>query len=117
MKYAEYPVEHLDIFDRQSSNLAFEEEVGMTGFGLAPVKPEGNPITFEGSEQGWIDRYTHITYGLDLGLCLVTGKANPLNCEDTLRGNPQRSQGNLERSTTIAKASRIKRSEAGGNLV
>lgn len=64
MKYDEYPVEHLDIFDKQQSNLAFEEEVGMTGFGLAPIKPEGTPITFEGTEQGFIDRYTHITYGL-----------------------------------------------------
>lgn len=91
MKYSEYPVEHLEIFDRQSSTLAFEEEVGMTGFGLAPVKPEGNPITFEGSEQGFIDRYTHITYGLNtLGLCLVTGKANPLNCGKLLStDNPQ----------------------------
>ena len=64
MRYDEYPVEHLDIFDRQQSNLAFEEEVQMTGFGLAPIKPEGTPITFEGTEQGFIDRYTHITYGL-----------------------------------------------------
>ena len=85
MKYSEYPVEHLEIFDRQTSNLAFEEEVGMTGFSLAPIKPEGTAITFEGTEQGFIDRYTHITYGLnDLGLCEVIRKANPLNFGEPL---------------------------------
>ena len=42
--------------------------------------------------------------------------ANPFNCGDTLRGNPQRSRGNPERSTTIAKASTVKRPETGGTL-
>lgn len=64
MAYKEYPVEHLEIFDKEKSMLAFEEDVGSTGFGLAPIKPEGGAITYDDARQGFIDRYTHITYGL-----------------------------------------------------
>ncbi len=64
MKYMEYPVEHIEVFDVKPSTLAFEEEVGMTGFGLAPIKQEGGPITYEETEQAFIDRYVHIVYGL-----------------------------------------------------
>jgi len=64
MKYAEYPVEHLDIFDKYTSDKAFEEDVGAAMFGLAPVKTEGASITYDSAEQAFVDRYTHVTYGL-----------------------------------------------------
>lgn len=64
LKYKEYPIEHLDIFDKKTSTKAFEEVVGATGFGLAPVKTEGGSISYEDTEQGFIDRFTHITYAL-----------------------------------------------------
>ena len=63
-KYAEYPVEHLDIFDKETSTKAFEEEVGAAMFGLAPIKTEGASISYDTAEQAFIDRYTHITYAL-----------------------------------------------------
>ena len=64
MKYNEYPVEYTDIFNVVNSNKAFEEIVAMQGFGLAPVKTEGASIRFEDTAQGFIDRATHVTYGL-----------------------------------------------------
>ena len=63
-KYAEYPVEHLDIFDKNTSGRAFEEDVGAAMFGLAPVKAEGTPINYDDAAQAFIDRYTHVTYAL-----------------------------------------------------
>ena len=63
-KYDEYPVEHLDIFDKNTSGKAFEEDVGAAMFGMAPVKPEGTSISYDSAEQAFIDRYTHITYAL-----------------------------------------------------
>lgn len=63
-KYKEYPIEYLDIFDKTTSTRAFEEEVGTTGFGLAQIKTEGNGITYDDQSQGYINRYTHVTYGL-----------------------------------------------------
>jgi len=64
LKYAEYPIEFLGIFTKHNSSLAFEEEVSATGFGLAGVKTEGGTISYDSAQQGFINRYTHITYGL-----------------------------------------------------
>ena len=63
-KYKEYPIEYLDIFEKMTSMRAFEEESGITGFGLASIKTEGDGIRYDDTEQGYLSRYTHITYGL-----------------------------------------------------
>jgi hypothetical protein len=63
-KYKEYPIEYLDIFEKTNSTRAFEEEAGVTGFGLAAVKTEGGGIAYDEQEQGFVSRYTHVTYGL-----------------------------------------------------
>jgi len=64
MKYKEYPIEYKDIFEIGKSTRAYEEEAGVTGFGLAAVKTEGAGIAYDSQEQGFVNRYTHITYGL-----------------------------------------------------
>jgi hypothetical protein len=64
LAYKEHPVEHTEIFDKNNSSQAFEEEIGLSGFGLAPVKTEGSGIEYDEAQQGFIDRYTHITYAL-----------------------------------------------------
>lgn len=63
-KYKEYPIEYLDIFEKQVSTRAFEEEVGVTGFGLAQIKTEGAGIAYDDQSQGYTNRYVHVTYGL-----------------------------------------------------
>jgi len=62
--YDEFPVEWTDLFDSFTSRKAFEEDVGISSFGLAQVKPEGTGISFDTETQGFITRYTHIAYGL-----------------------------------------------------
>ena len=64
MKYNEKPMQYTDIYDVINSSRAFEEIVQMQGFGLAPIKTEGAGITYEDTAQGFIDRATHVTYGL-----------------------------------------------------
>lgn len=63
-KYKEYPIEYLEIFEKMGSTKAFEEEVGVTGFGLAAIKTEGAGVAYDEQEQGFVSRYTHVTYGL-----------------------------------------------------
>ena len=63
-KYKEYPIEYLDIFEKTVSTKAFEEEIGVTGFGLAQIKTEGGGIAYDDQSQGFVNRYVHITYGL-----------------------------------------------------
>jgi hypothetical protein len=63
-KYSEYPVEFLDIFTKYNSDMAFEEEVGISGMGLAQMKTEGSGISYDEMRQGFTTRYTHATYAL-----------------------------------------------------
>lgn len=62
--YAEHDVEYTDLFDMETSDKAYEEDVQITGFGLAPVKAEGSAITYDSEVQGIISRYVHIAYAL-----------------------------------------------------
>ncbi len=62
--YSEYPVEHDKLFDKYSSRKAWEEDVGMTSFGLAMIKGEGAPVMFDTEQQGFVSRYTHVEYAL-----------------------------------------------------
>jgi len=62
--YAEHPPEYADLFNWDTSERAYEENVQVTGFGLATVKPEGNSGTFDSEVQGIITRFQHIAYSL-----------------------------------------------------
>jgi hypothetical protein len=60
--YSEYAVEWDKLFEKHSSRKQFEEDVGVSSFGLASVKSEGAPITYDSERQSFITRYTHIVY-------------------------------------------------------
>jgi len=62
-KYKAYPKQYTQIFEQLTSTMAFEEEVGVTGYGLPSEKTEGAAITYDEMEQGFTKRYTHVTYG------------------------------------------------------
>ncbi len=64
MGYDEYPMEYKEIFDIEKSEKNFEEDVNHYGMGLAVVKPEGENISYDSMAQGFLKRYTHVTYGL-----------------------------------------------------
>jgi len=60
--YTEHQTEYTDLYDVLDSDKAYEEEVQITGFGLAPIKSEGAPVQYDSEVQGAISRYTHIAY-------------------------------------------------------
>lgn len=62
--YDEHPVEYTDLVDVFSSDMAYEEDQMLTGFGLAPVKPQGTAVSYDTMSQGPTSRYTHIAYAL-----------------------------------------------------
>ena len=62
--YSEYPVEFTKLFETFKSTRAFEEDVGVSSFGLAVVKPEGAPISYDSERQAYITRYSHVVYAL-----------------------------------------------------
>jgi hypothetical protein len=64
LEYARYDDESSEIYDTESSERAFEEEVMLSGFGSAPVKQEGSAITFDDAQEAYTARYTHETIAL-----------------------------------------------------
>jgi Mu-like prophage major head subunit gpT len=62
--YDEFPVEYTGLFETQNSTKAFEEDVGVTGFGLASVKSEGGSVAYDDMQQGFLTRYQHVAYAL-----------------------------------------------------
>ena len=62
--YDEHPEEFTALFDTEMSHQNYEEDVQLTGFGLAPVKTEGQGVQYDSEVQGFTTRYTHIAYAL-----------------------------------------------------
>jgi hypothetical protein len=63
-EYGDYPVEWDKLFEKNTSDRAYEEDLGLSSFGLASVKNEGAPITYDTERQGFTSRYNHVVYAL-----------------------------------------------------
>ena len=63
-EYNDYPVEWEQLFEKNTSDKAYEEDVGLSSFGLASVKNEGAPIAYDVERQGFTSRYNHVVYAL-----------------------------------------------------
>jgi hypothetical protein len=68
LEYKGYEQEHLQIYDVESSDRAFEEEVMLSGFGEAPVKTEGAGMAYDTAQEVFTARYTHETIALAFSL-------------------------------------------------
>jgi len=64
LEYRNYADEAAEIFDTESSDRAFEEEVMLSGFGNAAVKPEGQGVSFDDAQETFTARYTNETIAL-----------------------------------------------------
>src|SRR5574340_431913 len=63
--YNDYPEEWKQLgFETNKSSKAYEEDVGLSSFGLAGVKSEGGPISYDSERQGFTTRYNHVVYAL-----------------------------------------------------
>ena len=64
LEYARYEDESREVYETESSERAFEEEVMLSGFGSAPVKSEGTAVSFDDAGEAYTARYTHETIAL-----------------------------------------------------
>ena len=62
--YAEKPEQWKMLFDTFSSRRNYEEDVGISSYGLAVEKGEGAPVSFDSERQGFTQRYRHVVYAL-----------------------------------------------------
>ncbi len=64
LEYKQYVNEAAEIFETENSDRAFEEEVMLSGFANASVKPEGQGVTFDSAQETFTARYTNETIAL-----------------------------------------------------
>ena len=64
LEYQNYENQHVEIFDIETSDRAFAEEVMLSGFANAAVKSEGAAVTFDTANETFTSRYTHETVAL-----------------------------------------------------
>jgi hypothetical protein len=62
--YNELPAEWSQVFERDTSDKYQEVLVESTGFGLAPVKTEGNSTAYDTDGEGYKSTLTHVVYSL-----------------------------------------------------
>tara|TARA_B100001559_G_scaffold320420_2_gene332544 strand:+ start:16000 stop:16908 length:909 start_codon:yes stop_codon:yes gene_type:complete len=68
LEYARYGDESAEIFETESSDRAFEEEVMLVGFGNAAEKAEGAGVQYDSASEAYTSRYTHETIALAFAL-------------------------------------------------
>jgi|TARA_A100001015_G_scaffold43220_1_gene47505 hypothetical protein len=104
LEYDRYDAEYEEIFETETSERAFEEEVMLTGFGEAPVKFEGSGVTYDTAQESFTARYSHETIALAFSL---TEEAIEDNLYDTLSSRYTRALARSMMTTKNIKGANI----------
>lgn len=81
LEYEKYENEHTEIYETETSDRSFEEEVKLSGFGAAPVKAEGAAISYDNAQEHYTARYNHETVAMGFS---ITEEAMEDNLYDSL---------------------------------
>ena len=81
LEYDKYENEHTEIYETETSDRSFEEEVKLSGFGAAPVKAEGAAISYDNAQEHYTARYNHETVAMGFS---ITEEAMEDNLYDSL---------------------------------
>ena len=104
LEYKQYADETKEIFATESSDRAFEEEVMLSGFGDAAVKPEGQGVTFDTAQETYTARYTMETIALAFA---ITEEAIEDNLYDRLASRYTKALARSMASTKNTKGATI----------
>ena len=104
LEYKRYENQHAEIFDTETSDRAFEEEVMLSGFANAQVKPEGSGVTFDNAQETFTARYTHETIALAFA---ITEEAIEDNLYDRLASRYTKALARSMANTKQVKAANV----------
>ena len=104
LEYKSYANEHAEIFDTESSDRAFEEEVMLSGFANAAVKPEGQGVQFDDAQETFTARYTNETIALAFA---ITEEAIEDNLYDRLAARYTKALARSMANTKQVKAAAV----------
>ena len=111
MEYAKYGEEHAEIYETESSDRSFEEEVKLSGFSAAPVKNEGAAIEYDSAQEAWTARYTHETIAMGFS---ITEEAMEDNLYDSLSSRYTKALARAMAYTKQVKAAAVLNSAFSG---
>ena len=104
LEYKNYENQHAEIFDTENSDRAFEEEVMLSGFANASVKPEGSSVNFDTAQETFTARYTHETLALAFS---ITEEAIEDNLYDRLASRYTKALARSMANTKQVKAANV----------
>ena len=104
LEYKSYANEHAEIFDTESSDRAFEEEVMLSGFANATVKLEGQGVQFDDAQETFTARYTNETIALAFA---ITEEAIEDNLYDRLASRYTKALARSMANTKQVKAAAV----------
>jgi hypothetical protein len=104
MEYARYGEQHKEIYETETSERSFEEEVKLSGFSAAPVKNEGSAISYDNAQEAWSTRYNHETIALGFS---ITEEAVEDNLYDSLSARYTKSLARAMAYTKQVKAASV----------
>ncbi len=104
LEYKQYVNEAAEIFDTESSDRAFEEEVMLSGFGNAAVKPEGQGVQYDDAQETFTARYTNETIALAFA---ITEEAIEDNLYDRLASRYTKALARSMANTKQVKAANV----------
>jgi len=104
LEYKRYENQHAEIYTVESSDRAFEEEVMLSGFANAEVKPEGSGVSFDEAQETYSARYTHDTIALAFA---ITEEAIEDNLYDRLASRYTKALARSMANTKQVKAAKV----------
>jgi len=104
LEYSRYENQHAEIFSTETSDRAFEEEVMLSGFANASVKPEGSAVTFDNAQETYTSRYQHETVALAFS---ITEEAIEDNLYDRLSSRYTKALARSMANTKQVKAANV----------
>ena len=114
LEYKQYENQAAEIYTTESSDRAFEEEVMLSGFAQARVKPEGSGVAFDNAQETFTARYTNETIALAFA---ITEEAIEDNLYDRLASRYTKALARSMASTKQVKgASPLNNGQPGGTF-
>ena len=114
LEYKQYENQAAEIYTTESSDRAFEEEVMLSGFAQARVKPEGSGVAFDNAQETFTARYTNETIALAFA---ITEEAIEDNLYDRLASRYTKALARSMASTKQVKgAAPLNNGQSGGTF-
>jgi len=114
LEYKQYENQTSEIYTTESSDRAFEEEVMLSGFASAQVKPEGSGVSYDNAQETFTARYTNETIALAFA---ITEEAIEDNLYDRLASRYTKALArSMAQTKQVKAASPLNNGQTGGTF-